>query len=114
MPCVQLNVTNKLTDANKQNIKSRLGKIIERVPGKSESWLMVTMQDDMTIYFKGTNDKPAAYVTVTLLGAENGRAFSAMTSDICDLLGSELGIPADRIYISYGVTQHWGWNGGNF
>ena len=114
MPCIQLNVSSKLTDANKTNIKSRLGKAIELLPGKSENWLMVTMQDEVSIYFKGNNDKPAAYVAVGVYGREDGRAFNALTGQICAILGDELGIPADRIYVQYSATQHWGWNGGNF
>lgn len=114
MPCIQLNTSVKMSDDKKTAIKSKLGKAIEQLPGKSENWLMVTMNDDVTVYFRGRNDAPAAFVMVGVYGREDGRAFDALTASICDILNSELGIAADHVYVQYAATQHWGWNGGNF
>ena len=114
MPCIQLNTSVKLSDEKKTAIKSKLGKAIEWLPGKSENWLMITMNDDMTIYFRGDNSAPAAFVMVGVYGREDGRAFNALTASICELLNQELGISPDHFYFQYAATQHWGWNGGNF
>ena len=114
MPCIQLNTSVKLSDASKKAIKTKLGKAIELVPGKSENWLMITMNDGISVYFKGDDSKPAAFVAVDVYGREDGRAFDALTGEICKILGDEAGISADRIYVKYGATMHWGWNGGNF
>ena len=114
MPCIQLNVSKKIDESHEISIKSKLGKAIALLPGKSENWLMITFKDDMPIYFKGTKDTPAAFVAVGVYGREDGSAFDKLTAKICEILGEELGIPADPIYVQYTATSHWGWNGGNF
>lgn len=114
MPCIQLSVSSRLTDENKVHIKSCLGKAIEILPGKTESWLMVIFHDDADIYFKGNQEALSAFVDVSIYGNDNGRAFNDLTEAICDILNEELGIKADRVYVKYSSTQHWGWNGGNF
>lgn len=114
MPCIQMQVSVKVSDEQKNAIKAQLGKAIECLPGKSENWLMITMQDEMTIYFKGDNHNPAAFVSVGVYGGADARAFDALTAQICDILDRELHIPANRIYVQYSATPHWGWNGSNF
>ena len=114
MPCIQLNVSSKITETQETAIKSKLGKAISLLPGKSENWLMITFKDNMPIYFKGSKDTPAAFVAVGVYGREDGAAFSKLTAAICDILGDELKIPADHVYVQYTATSHWGWNGSNF
>ncbi len=113
MPCIQIHTNVAVAQDHEVSIKSRLGKAIEVVPGKSESWLMVSISDNEHLYFKG-NNKPAAFVEVSVYGREDARAFNALTAEICDILNDELNIPADRIYVKYAATAQWGWNGGNF
>ena len=114
MPCIQVHVTQKLTDANKDAIKAKLGKAIECVPGKSEGWLMVVIRDDACIYFKGNQSAPSAFVDVSVYGDDNPRAFDKLTGEICKILSDEIGTPINRIYVKYSSTANWGWNGGNF
>ena len=66
------------------------------------------------MYFKGNQNAPMAFADVSVYGNENGNAFNNLTMAICDILNEEIGTPADRIYVKYSATQHWGWNGGNF
>ena len=114
MPCIQVHVSQKLTDDKKTSIKASLGKAIELIPGKSESWLMVMIHDDACIYFKGNQSEPTAFVDVSVYGQDNPRAFDKLTAAVCDVLGKETGTPANRIYVKYSSTENWGWNGGNF
>ena len=113
MPCIQVHTNVKISHEREINIKTRLGKAIEVVPGKSESWLMIAIRDDVRVYFKGT-DAPAAFVDVSVYGRDDARAFNDLTAQICDILNDELDIPANRIYVKYSATANWGWNGGNF
>ncbi len=113
MPCIQIQTNIAISPERETNIKTRLGKAIEVVPGKSEAWLMITFRSDAHIYFKGTN-APAAFVDVSVYGRDDARAFNALTAEICDILNDELNIPANRVYVKYSATSNWGWNGGNF
>ena len=37
-----------------------------------------------------------------------------MTAEVCAAIEEILAIPAGRVYVRYGSTKQWGWNGGNF
>lgn len=114
MPCIETKVTVALSPNQEERIKARLGEAISLLPGKSEQWLMCTFEDHSRIWFAGTNDAPAAYVEVKVLGGPNPAAYERLTAAITGILGEELAIPAERVYIKYGETPNWGWNGGNF
>lgn len=113
MPFINVK-TNAAVSADKETaIKSELGQAITAIPGKSEAWLMVGIEPEYTLYFKGTND-PAAMVEVSVYGQANPSAFNSLTAKICAVLNKQLSIDASRIYVKYSATTDWGWNGSNF
>ncbi len=112
MPFINLK-TNILTDEKqRETIKSAFGHAVTAIPGKSESWLMVGIDDGYNLYFKGTPE-PAAMVEVSVFGSENPSAFNVLTRKICDIISQQLEIDKSRIYVSYMATGNWGWNGSN-
>lgn len=113
MPFINVKTNSEVSKDKEISIKSALGQAITAVPGKSESWLMVEIEPERKLYFKGT-DAPAAMVEVSVFGSANSSAFSELTSRICTILNSELGIESSRIYVKYEATSEWGWNGSNF
>ena len=113
MPFINIKTNAEINNEKADKIKSKLGLAITAVPGKSEGWLMVGMQDNYKLYFKG-NDAPAAMVEVSLYGNASSNALTTLTNNITGILLDELGISSDRIYVSYMCTQNWGWNGSNF
>ena len=58
MPFINSKISVALTDAQEQEIKSRLGQAITAIPGKSESWLMVGFEPEYKLYFRGSKDQP--------------------------------------------------------
>jgi phenylpyruvate tautomerase len=82
--------------------------------GKPESYVMVAMEDGRDLIFAG-NSAPAAYLELKSLGLPEGRT-AQYSRTLCDLLQSELGIPAERIYIEFAspAPSLFGWNGGTF
>lgn len=113
MPFINVKTNQKLNADKIESMKSKLGQAITAVPGKSEGWLMVGVQDDCTLYFKG-NDAPAAMVQVSLYGSASSNALTTLTSHITGILQEEAGVPSERVYVSYMSTNEWGWNGVNF
>lgn len=114
MPYIQVNVSNALTKEKATKVKEELGRIIELIPGKSETFLMVQLLDDCELYFGGNQDGETAYVKVESFGSISDENCELLTQELCSMMTSELGIPENRIYITYeGITQ-WGWNGKNF
>lgn len=113
MPFINVKTNQSVPKDKMETIKSELGKAISTIPGKSEQWLMVGIEPDYALWHQGT-DAPAAMVEVQVYGGASGSAYDAMTGKISTILNDALGIPANRIYVSYTGTPDWGWNGGNF
>ena len=113
MPFINVKTNVSTTHEAEINIKSALGQAITAIPGKSEGWLMVGIEPDYRLWFKGTNE-PAAMVQVSLYGGASHNAKTPLTSHITGILTDELGISSDRVYVMYTETESWGWNGSNF
>lgn len=114
MPCIQTKVNVKITKEKEELIKAKLGKAIELVPGKSESWLMLSFEDECRLYFKGDSQQAIAFVEVKLFGTAGNEAYNKLTAAITEILNQELDISPSQIYIKYEEVSHWGWNGSNF
>ena len=54
MPCIQTKVNVPLSAEQKEVLKTELGKAISLIPGKSENWLMLTFEDNCSIFFRET------------------------------------------------------------
>ena len=113
MPFINVKTNVSASEDKMEKIKSAMGLAITAVPGKSEGWLMVGIEHDYNLWFKG-NNAPAAMVEVSLFGNASDNALNTLTSHITGTLTDTLGIPSDRIYVSYMSTGNWGWNGSNF
>lgn len=113
MPFIDSKITVSVDADTKERIKSELGKIIGLL-GKSESFLMVGIEDNYDLWMAGKKLDKGAYVSVSLFGNASSDAFSKMTTAICNILENELGIPGSAVYVTYHPISDWGWNGSNF
>ena len=114
MPFIHIK-TNVVIPEDKENaMKTKLGKAIEILPGKTEKWLMLDFSDRQRMYFRGDGTNPIAMVEVKIYGKASAGAYDKMTGEISRILGEELSISADHIYVKYEEVDYWGWNGGNF
>lgn len=113
MPFINVKTNAKLTAEQAEAMKAQIGEAITTIPGKTEGWLMVGFEDGYQLYFRGTPE-PAAMVTVSVFGSPSAEVTDALTGELTAILNKTLGVPSDRIYVSYMMTNHWGWNGSNF
>ncbi|MBQ7486730.1 MAG: hypothetical protein IJT77_04460 [Clostridia bacterium] len=113
MPFINSKVSVPVSRASRDEIKSRLGRDIAAL-GKTENWLMVGFEDNYDLYFAGNQASAAAFVSVALYGQASPEACDRMTERICAIYNEVLGIPKDRIYVTYQFVENWGWNGQNF
>ena len=113
MPLINTKVTVELPQEKRDVLAAEYGKAIT-VMGKSEAYLMLGMEDKQDLYFAGKKLEKGAFVEVELLGKEDPTACSNMTAKICEILETKLGIPQDKVYITYSGFVNWGWNGSNF
>ncbi len=114
MPFIDVKITKKLSESQKNGIKYKLGEAISLFPGKDESWLMCSVTDDAKIWFRGNNSEDSAFVEVKLFGDINKGKADSFTASVCDYLSQELGVSPSRVYIRYEGGTDWGWNGSNF
>ncbi len=114
MPYIELKTTKNISEEKGTALKAAFGKAIECFPGKSEGWLMVGIEDNIRMWFRGDDSEDSALVDVCLLGDVNEAGGEKMTAALCDILENELGIPSDRVYVKYSGYKNWGWNGSNF
>lgn len=114
MPFINSKVSVKTTDEQQKELKTRLGQAISIIPGKSESWLMVNLEDDCRMFFRGDDSEPVAFVCVNIYGNADEEAFGRMTAEITKIYGEVLGVKPDHMYIKYAASMDWGWNGSNF
>ena len=114
MPFINSKVSVKTTAEQQKELKTRLGKAIATIPGKSESWLMVNLEDDKTMYFRGDDSEPIAYICVNIYGRADEGAFDLMTAELTKIYGEVLGVQPDHMYIKYDASMYWGCNGSNF
>lgn len=113
MPMIDSKVTVPLTDEKREILKAEFGKAIS-ILGKPESYLMLGFEDNYHLYFGGKKLEKGAFISVGVFGEVNSQASGKMSAKLCEILEKELGIPGDKIYITYHGCKDWGWNGGNF
>jgi len=113
MPFINVKTNASVSADKAEVIKSQLGQAITAIPGKSEGWLMVGIEPEYKLWFKGS-DEAAAMVEVSIYGSASDNALNTLTSHITGILTDQLGISSDRIYVKYAETDKWGWNGSNF
>lgn len=114
MPYINVKTTKTVTAAQCENVKASLGKAIECFPGKSEAYLMVSIDDGAKLWFRGDATQDTAVVDVELLGSVDSSGSERMTAEICRILENELGISPERVYVKYTGYANWGWNNRNF
>ncbi|MCR4946869.1 MAG: hypothetical protein K5929_08010 [Lachnospiraceae bacterium] len=114
MPFIESKLSVKTTEEQRDELKKRLGQAIAVIPGKSESWLMLDIQDDQKMYFRGDNSEPVAFISVSIYGSGDPGAFDEMTGVLTDIFSDMFGISPDHIYVRYSTSKDWGWNGSNF
>lgn len=113
MPYIDLKISKKLDENQKEKIKSDLGGAIS-VLHKPESYLMVGIDDGYTLYFAGSKVSDGAYVSVSLFGSASSADYEKMTGEICKILSARAGLQPRNIYVTYRGVNDWGWSGSNF
>ena len=114
MPFINTKVTVPVSKEKELAIKAAFGKAITAIRGKSEAWLMVCIEDNCRMYFRGEGDLPCAFIEVKLYGKASGEEYELLTEKLSDIISRNLNINSDRIYIKYDETAYWGFNGHNF
>lgn len=114
MPFIGMKTNIEISKEKEISLKQKFGKAIELVPGKSENWLMVSLEQNGTLYFKGQSEQGIAFVEINLFGSANSGVYDKLTAAITQIINEELNIAPSQIYVKYEEVKYWGWNGSNF
>lgn len=108
MPFIIARVSTSVSMDQEIEIKSRLGRAIGLVPGKSEDYLLCGIEGNYPLYLRGDNSEPIAYIEASIFGNENHFGYKEFTSEVTRIFSEVLGIAPDRIYIKYSDITAWG------
>ena len=109
MPYINISTTAKVDD--KKNLLEEISILISSLTNKSKRFVMAKLEDNCDLYFD--NDTPSCFLEIKSIGSINP---SEMAEPISDFVYQKLGIPIDRIYISFEdvPASSWAWNGRTF
>ena len=111
MPFIKSKVSCEMTTEQELALKRRFGKAIELVPGKSEEYLLLELEDSCCLWLRGERAAPIAYIEAAIFGNEGHFGYDAFTAEITKAFTEVLGIPSDRVYIKYEDITAWGGSG---
>lgn len=114
MPLIKMETSAPLADQVKNELAASLSKIASEAIGKPETYVMSSVTP-AAMCMSGESG-PAAFLQVCSIGGLNQAVNRDITKQVSVLLQDTLGIPADRIYISFNDVAgvNWGWNNSTF
>ena len=107
-----LNISTNKEIKNEQMFLSKSSEFISSLLNKSEAFLMVKLNDQLKMYFSGTND-PCCFIEIKSIGSIES---SKISKPICEFFSNELDISKERIYIFFQIVDPnmWAWNSKTF
>ena len=109
MPYINVSTTAKVDD--KKKFLEEISILISSLTNKSKRFVMAKLDDDCHMYFD--DETPSCFLEIKSIGSLNP---SEMAKPISDFVYKKIGIPIDRIYISFGdvPASLWACNGRTF
>lgn len=116
MPLITSVTPKALNDRTKEILKSGLADIMNKVAGKSESWLMIRFHENDTLYFRGAKVEDGAIIDIKLIGSLDTNQKKNLVKEICELYAKETYCNKENIYVTIEEYEgtNWGWNGSTF
>ncbi len=109
MPYINVSTSAKIED--KQKLLEEISILVSSLTNKSKRFVMAKLDDNSEMYF---DDKsPCCYLEIKSIGSLNPQE---MAKPICNFIYEKIGIPLDKIYISFEDVPAtvWAWNGKTF
>jgi len=109
MPYINISTSAKVND--KLKFLEEVSILISSLTNKSRRFVMAKIDDNCQMYFD--DETPACFLVIKSIGSLKP---SEMAKPISDFIYEKIGIPMDRIYISFEdvPASMWAWNGRTF
>ena len=109
MPYINVSTSAKVKDKDK--LIKELSILISSLTNKSRRFVMAKIDDNCQMHFG--DETPSCFLEIKSIGSLNP---SKMAKPISDFVYEKMGIPIDKIYISFVDVPPslWAWNGRTF
>tara|TARA_B100000886_G_scaffold293908_1_gene220243 strand:+ start:748 stop:1080 length:333 start_codon:yes stop_codon:yes gene_type:complete len=109
MPYIYISTSVLIDD--KKKLLEEISILVSSLTNKSKRFVMSKLDDNSDIYFE--DDSPCCFLEIKSIGSLNP---SEMVKPISDFVHKKMGIPIDKIYISFEdvPASMWAWNGRTF
>ena len=109
MPYINISTSAKVKD--KKKFLEEISTLVSSLTNKSKRFVMAKLDDNSKMYFE--DDSPCCFLEIKSIGSLDP---SEMAKPISDFIYEKMGIPIDRIYVSFVdvPASMWGWNGRTF
>ena len=109
MPYINVSTSAKVKDKDK--FIEEFSILISSLTNKSRRFVMAKIDDNCQMYFD--DETPSCFLEIKSIGSLNP---SKMAEQISDFVYEKMGIPIDKIYISFVdvPASLWAWNGRTF
>ena len=109
MPNISVSTSAKIED--KQKFLEDISILVSSLTNKSKRFVMAKLDDNLEMYFD--DESPCCFLEIKSIGSLNP---SEMAKPISNFIYEKMGIPIDKIYISFEdvPASLWAWNGRTF
>ena len=109
MPYINISTSAKVND--KEKLLEEISILISSLTNKSKRFVMAKLNDNCEMYFE--DESPCCFLEIKSIGSLNP---SEMAKPISNFVHERMGIPKNKIYISFEdvPSSLWAWNGRTF
>ena len=109
MPYINVSTSVKIED--KKKLLEEISTLVSSLTNKSKRFVMAKLDDNSEMYFD--DESPCCFLEIKSIGSLNP---PEMAKAISNLVYEKMGIPIDKIYISFEdvPASMWAWNGRTF
>ena len=109
MPYINVSTSAKIED--KKKFLEEISILVSSLTNKSKRFVMAELVDNSKMYFE--DESPCCFLQIKSIGSLNP---SEMAKPISNFLSKKIGIPIEKIYISFEdvPASMWAWNGRTF
>ena len=109
MPYINVYTSAKIED--KKKFLDEISILVSSLTNKSKRFVMAKLDDNSEMYFE--DESPCCFLEIKSIGSLNP---SEMANPISNFVYEKMGIPIDKIYISFVdvPASMWAWNGRTF
>ena len=109
MPYINVSTSAKIED--KKKLLEEISILVSSLTNKPKRFVMAKLDNNSEMYFD--DERPCCFLEIKSIGSINP---SEMAKPISDFVYEKMGIPKDRIYISFEdvPASLWAWNGRTF